>query len=238
MPLIRINTYLQKEGYASRRGADTLIEKGIVFVNGEKATIGQKIDAEKDTVTVEGKDKLEYIYCAYYKPRGIVTVNAQDEEEEIKDVLNDMQDKSLFPVGRLDKESEGLIILTNDGRVTSALTGKDTVFEKEYRVSIDRDITNTFIQKMRNGVTINIGIKKYVTKPTQIRKVTNTSFDIILTEGKNRQIRKMSGACGGKVTMLKRIRIETISLGRLKAGQLKLIKGDELKEFLTLLNIK
>lgn len=236
---LRLNTYLQQQGYASRRGADTLIEKGLVLVDGKTASIGQKIDPEKATVEVKGIEKIDYVYCVYNKPRGIVTVNAQGDEEEIKDTLNeDMKAKNLFPVGRLDKESEGLIVLTNDGRITKALTGKDTVFEKEYRVTIDRNLTNTFLQKMRNGVVIDLGSKKYTTKPTKIRKVTDATFDIVLTEGKNRQIRRMTGACGAKVTVLKRIRIENLTLNKLKPSQLRILKGTELEEFLTILNIK
>lgn len=227
---IRINKYLSLKGYASRREADRLVEEGLVFINGEKAELGSKV-TETDTVDVNGVESKERIYMAYFKPAGIVTIGAQEDEKEIKDVLK--VDDSIFPVGRLDKASHGLIILTNDGRVTQRLLHPDQGHEKEYAVIVDKPITHTFITQMSAGVDI----KGNRTKKAMVRRTSKTSFDIILTEGKNRQIRRMASALGYEVRDLKRFRIENIKLGKLKAGQYRILKGDELQEFLGILNL-
>lgn len=227
---MRINKYLSEHGYASRREADKLVEAGKVFINGTKAELGSKV-AEGDDVRVEGIESKARAYMAYFKPTGVVTIGAQEGEKEIKDVLN--LDDGIFPVGRLDKASHGLIILTNDGRITQRLLHPDQAHEKEYAVIVDKPITHTFLTQMANGVDI----KGHHTKPTKIRRTSKQSFDIVLTEGKNRQIRRMCTALGYEVRDLQRFRIENIQLGKLKAGQYRILKGAELDEFLKILGL-
>jgi|SRR3989338_4871264 len=227
---IRINKYLAERGISTRRGGDTLIEKGFVFINNKKAKLGDKVN-EKDIVRIENENKLGYVYYAYYKPTGIVTVGAQGNEKEIKDVIP-LHD--VFPVGRLDKETHGLIILTNDGRVTKQLLDHKLGYEKEYSVIVDKAITHTFLMNMLRGVDI----KGSKTKRSKIRKVNQTMFEIVLTEGKNRQIRRMCEALGFQVRDLKRFRIENIELEKMKAGQYRKIDGKELSDFLRILKIK
>lgn len=227
---MRINKYLSQHGYSSRREADRLVEEGKVFINGSRAELGSKV-TENDKVRVEGVESKERVYMAYFKPAGIVTIGAQEGEKEIKDVLN--LDDGMFPVGRLDKATHGLIILTNDGRVTQRLLHPDQAHEKEYSVIVDKPITHTFLTQMATGVDI----KGHRTKETKIRRTSKTSFDIVLTEGKNRQIRRMCTALGYEVRDLKRFRVENIELGKLKAGQYRILKGTELEEFLNILNL-
>lgn len=223
---IRINRYLALKRYASRRGADQLVEGGLVTINGTIATLGDQVQ-ENDIVEVIDHTPHSNVYLAYYKPRGIVTVGAQENETEIADILE--YKIPVFPVGRLDKDSEGLIILTNDGRLTTQLL--DTNTEKEYAVTVDKPIAHSFLVHMRNGVKIKIPTKGgqkrwYTTKPTKVRRTGPTTFEIVLTEGKNRQIRRMCSALGYSVTQLKRFRIDEIDLGNLSSGQYRKIKGD------------
>ena len=220
---IRINKYLAQKNYASRREADELVERGFVTINGAPATLGDMVN-EGDDVNVIDHERAPYTYYAYYKPRGIVTIGAQGNETEITDATHFPVD--VFPIGRLDKDSEGLIIMTNDGRITDPLLSPDHTHEKEYAVTVDRPITHQAMVKMRNGVRIDIGRKKYTTKKTRLRRTSKNSFDIILTEGKNRQIRKMCGAVGFKVIALKRFRIMDISLDDMKPGQYRDLGSD------------
>lgn len=227
---MRINKYLSQNGYASRRRADELVQEGRVFINGKKAELGSQV-LEKDVVTLDGVTKEENVYMAYFKPTGIVTIGAQEGEKEIKDVLK--LSEKIFPVGRLDKDSHGLILLTNDGRVTQRLLHPTQGHEKEYTVIVNKPITHTFISEMSRGVDI----KGSRTKPTKVRRTSKMSFDIVLTEGKNRQIRRMCTALGYEVKDLQRFRIINIQLGKLKAGQFRIVKGDELDEFLKILKL-
>ncbi len=227
---MRINKYLSQNGYASRRRADELVKEGRVFINGKKAELGSQV-LEKDVVTLDGVTKEENVYMAYFKPTGIVTIGAQEGEKEIKDVLK--LSEKIFPVGRLDKDSHGLILLTNDGRVTQRLLHPTQGHEKEYAVIVNKPITHTFISEMSRGVDI----KGSRTKPTKVRRTSKMSFDIVLTEGKNRQIRRMCTALGYEVKDLQRFRIINIQLGKLKAGQFRIIKGEELDEFLKILKL-
>jgi 23S rRNA pseudouridine2604 synthase len=227
---MRINKYLSQNGYASRREADKLVEDGKVFINGSIAELGSKVN-EGDEVRVQGAESKERVYMTYFKPTGIVTIGAQEGEKEIKDVLD--VDDSIFPVGRLDKASHGLIILTNDGRVTQRLLHPTQGHEKEYSVIVDKPITHTFLTQMASGVDI----KDHRTKQTKIRRTSRTSFDIVLTEGKNRQIRRMCAALGYEVRDLKRFRVANIELGKLRAGQYRILKGEELEKFLGILKL-
>jgi len=234
----RINKYLAEQQYASRREADLLIDSGKVYINGKIAKLGDVVK-EGDEVKVVGMEKSQKAYYAYYKPRGIVTVNAQyKDEKEIKDVTKFPE--KVYPLGRLDKESEGLIILTNDGRLTDALLNPKRQHEKEYSVDVNEKLTNSHIQKLQHGINIgHVGTnKKYITKPALVRKNSAQSFDIVLTEGKNRQIRRMCGALGLSVERLKRFRILHISLENLKPGQFRKIEGKELETLLKVSKIE
>lgn len=230
-PTIRLNKYLADKNYASRRGADILIQQRRVFVNGERAVLGQMVK-EGDVVEVVGREAQENEYFAYYKPRGVVTIGAQGEEKEIKDITD--FPPGIFPLGRLDKDSEGLIIMTNDGRITDPLLSPESEHEKEYTVTIGQPVTHQLLVQLSQGVKIgNVGkIRNYQTKKTEIRRRTKNSFDIILREGKNRQIRKMCGALGVKVTRLKRFRIINVKLRGLRSNTYRKLKDKELKEFL------
>jgi len=227
----RLNKYLAEQNYASRRGADELIESGKVFINGKKAVLGDKV-GPNDKVEVKGMQAKEFEYYAYYKPRGVVTIGAQEGEKEIKDVT-DLPD-DIFPLGRLDKDSEGLIIMTNDGRITEALLSPTSKHEKEYSVTTDKPVSHILLVRLSQGVQIGKAgqTRNYKTKKTEVRRTSRDSFDIILREGKNRQIRRMCGAVGFQVNKLKRFRIMYISLGKLKPNTYRKLKGKELEDFL------
>lgn len=226
---VRINKYLADIGLSTRKGADELIERGIVMVNGKPAKLGQQIK-ENDIVTVLGKEsfKKDYKYFIYNKPRGVVTVGKQANEREIKDLIN--LDQSFFPVGRLDKDSSGLIIITNDPRVTNRLLSPKFEHEKEYFVEVDKDINNTLLAGLKNGVIIGY---KEKTKPALVKKVGDRTFNIVITEGKNRQIRRMCKAYGYEVIKLRRFRIMNIEDQKLRIGELKEIPQKKLAEFLS-----
>lgn len=227
----RINKWLADHQYASRRDADVLIEKGKVFINNKKAVLGDKVE-DGDNVEVRGAEAEEKAYYIFNKPEGVVTVNAQKGEEEI---LNTVEfPEKVYPVGRLDKETEGLIIFTNDGRVATNLLKPDAGTEKEYTVTIDKPITHQFLMRMKHGVDIGVvgKTRHYKTKPVKIRKTGPKKFDIVLTEGKNRQIRRMCGALGFKVVKLRRFRIGELQLGSLKKGQYRKLKKSEIKSIL------
>ena len=219
---MRINKYLAHNQYCSRREADTFIEEGRVFINAKVAQLGDQVN-EDDEVTVEGVRRTNKVTYAYYKPRGIVTTGAQlDNEKEILDVTQFPE--KVFPIGRLDKDSEGLIIMTNDGTLTTRLLENDV--EKEYSVTVGKAITHSFLIHMRNGVKIKIptksnGSKWYTTKNTKIRRTSPITFDIVLTEGKNRQIRRMCAALGYEVEKLKRFRVGDIEIEKLKKGEFR-----------------
>lgn len=228
---IRINKYLAEKNYSSRRGADELIESGKVFINGKRATLGDKVGLE-DRVEVKGMQAKEFEYYAYYKPKGVVTIGAQNDEKEIKDVTDLPSD--IFPLGRLDKDSEGLLIMTNDGRITEALLSPKAKHEKEYTVTVDKPVSHQLLVRLSQGVSIGKTgtTRNYKTKKTEVRRADKESFDIILREGKNRQIRRMCGAVGFQVKKLRRFRIMNITLGKLKPNTYRKLKGKELTDFL------
>jgi len=224
---VRLNRYLAHKGFSTRRGADELITKGLVKINDKVAVLGDKVESVDDKVEVSTKviAKMEgsYRYLAYYKPRGIST-DVQAEGESIKSSLPAL--RGLFPLGRLDKDSEGLVILTNDGRLTDRVLSPDRVHEKEYLVKVDKFITDTFIRHLERGILI----ETYKTKPSQARRAGETLFRIVLTEGKKHQIRRMCAAEGFQVLELKRLRIMNIKLGNLTSGEYRDIVGTELAE--------
>lgn len=221
---IRINRYLYLKGFCSRRKADQLIEKGDILINGKVAVLGTKV-LDGDEVTV-GKQvrklQSEYKYFLYHKPRGIVSHNPQGDEKSVEDVSG--LGNNFFPVGRLDKASHGLMLLTNDGRIVNQLLSPEFAHEREYVVRVDKKITNSFITRMKKGVNI----EGYMTKPSIARKVNDFTFNITLTEGKKHQIRRMTVALGYQVKDLKRIRIMDFTLNNTEEGQTKeLLKGEK-----------
>ena len=226
---MRINKYLAQEKIASRREADVLLEAKKVLVNGKVAVIGQKIN-EGDKVEVKGTTK-KYVYLAYYKGRGIITHSPTENETDIVTRLKkDYSLTDVFPVGRLDKDSEGLIIVTNDGRMTGPLLDPAAKHEKEYEVLVDKPLTTMFSKLMALGVDI----EGYRTKPAKVVTFpkNDKKFLLTLTEGKKHQIRRMCAALGYQVQSLKRVRIMSILIGDLKPNQYRKIAGNELKTFL------
>lgn len=206
----RINKYLSEVGYCSRRAADRLIEQGRVTINGQVPEMGTKI-TDGDAVKVDGKwiteSQEKPVYLAFNKPIGIVcTTNTRVEKDNIIDFIS--YPKRIFPIGRLDKPSEGLIFLTDDGDIVNKILRARNGHDKEYLVAVDRPITEDFLRKMRNGVPI-LGT---VTKNCEVTQIGNYEFKIILTQGLNRQIRRMCEYLNYRVKKLKRIRIMNVKL--------------------------
>jgi len=227
---MRINKYLAKEGVATRRGADELVAKGKVLINGRVAVLGDKVQ-ESDRVELVGKmNPKKYVYYAYNKPVGVITHSPQLGEPDIKTSVP----MDVFPVGRLDKDSSGLIILTNDGRVTDRLLNPEYDHEKEYRVRTLDPLREGFKKAMEGGVNI----EGYLTAPCTVRKSGPNSFNITLTEGKKHQIRRMVVALHNQVTDLERVRVLNIRLEDLKPGTWRPIMGDELATFLSTIGMK
>jgi 23S rRNA pseudouridine2604 synthase len=216
---MRINQYLAKKGYATRRGADELIEKKLVLINGRFAVLGDKVN-EGDAVEVRPNKKAKiYEYYAYNKGIGVAT--------ESINILG------LFPVGRLDKESHGLIILTNDGRITDRLLNPIHTHDKEYIVEVKEKLRGNFKDKMEAGVQI----EEEKTAPCKVQILGDRKFSVVLTEGKKHQIRRMCSALFAEVDGLKRVRIMNISLGNLGSNQYRKIEGEELSIFLKSLGL-
>lgn len=229
----RINKYLSEVGYCSRRAADKLIEQGRVTINDKVPEMGTKVK-EGDVVKVDGilvnEPKEQPVYLAFNKPIGIVcTTDTGVEKDNIIDFIN--YPKRIFPIGRLDKPSEGLIFLTNDGDIVNKILRARNNHEKEYLVTVDKPITTEFLRKMRNGVPI----LDTVTRKCEVIKVSNYQFRIILTQGLNRQIRRMTEYLGYNVKKLKRIRIMNVRLD-LPVGKWRDLTTDELQEINRLVN--
>lgn len=210
MEKIRINKYLSEVGYCSRRAADKLLEEGRIKINGVIPELGTKI-SDDDVVEVDGKPIRESeekpVYIAFNKPVGIVcTTDTKREKNNIVDYIN--HPKRIFPIGRLDKPSEGLILLTSDGDIVNKILRARNNHEKEYIVRVDKPINPKFLDKMRNGVPI----LDTVTKKCEVDKIDDMTFRIVLTQGLNRQIRRMCEYLGYEVKKLKRIRIMNIKL--------------------------
>ena len=221
----RINKYLSESGYCSRRAADRLIEEGKVTINGEIPEMGTKVK-EDDQVEVEGQiieklTKQKKIYLAFHKPVGIVcTTDRRVEPDNIIDFIK--YPKRIFPIGRLDKSSEGLIFLTNDGDIVNKILRARNNHEKEYIVIVNRQINKDFIQRMSNGVEI----LETITKNCFVKQLGAKKFKIILTQGLNRQIRRMCEALGYRVQSLKRVRIMNIKLDIPKGKYREFTKGE------------
>ena len=229
----RINKYLSEVGFCSRRAADILIEEGKVTINGEITEIGSKVE-EGDQVEVEGQKiinptKQKNIYLAFNKPTGIVcTTDRRVEPDNIIDFIK--YPRRIFPIGRLDKPSEGLIFLTNDGDIVNKILRARNNHEKEYIVSVNRPINKDFIQRMSNGVEI----LDTITKNCFVKQLGQKKFKIILTQGLNRQIRRMCESLGYRVRSLKRVRIMNIKLD-VPTGKFREITKEELIELNRLL---
>ena len=231
---MRINKYLSSQNYCSRREADGLIKAGMVKINGRTAVLGDKVsESDKVEVSQSAKDRASKLkYYAYHKPAEIVTHTPEEGQHEIREIFP-IKDKTIFPVGRLDKSSRGLIILTNDGRITGKLLGPEMNREKEYMVRVDKKINGFFLNKLSFGLDLG----DFVTKPCQAKQTGADEFSIILTEGKKHQIRRMCDALGFVVKDLQRIRIMNIGLKDLKPNQYREIKGKELETFLSALGL-
>ncbi len=226
----RINKYLAEEKYSTRRGADKLIEAKQVWINGKLAKLGDKVEQD-DHVEVKLKGvQAPRIYVAYNKPKGVVTHSAGPGEREI---IQEVPIKGIFPIGRLDKESHGLIILTNDGRITDRLLGPSYNHEKEYLVKTKGKLRNNFKERMEEGVRID----KETTAPCKVKIIDDYTFKVILTEGKKHQIRRMCVALFQEVEDLERIRIMNITNSHLGTGEYREITGGELEEFLRALDL-
>ena len=224
---VRINKYLAMQNYSTRIGGDDLVKKGLVFINGRKAILGDKV-YEGDEIIVKTKGiKKEYVYYAYNKNVNIST----NPDSASKDILQVTKfPVRVFPVGRLDKDSHGLIIMTNDGRITDRLLSPKYVHEKEYIVKVDNPFSDSFFSLMQNGVHFDGFISKKC-KVTRTPK-TRDSFHIVLTEGKKRQIRRMCEALHHEVIDLRRIRVMNIELNDLQIGEFRQLEKEELKTFL------
>lgn len=243
MHTMRINKYLAEKQYASRRGADELIKQKRVTINGRLAVLGDEV---KDEDVIEVKKSIldkAPIYLAYNKAVGVVTHSPKEDEEDImmtiKPLLKgELHKAKLFPIGRLDKDSHGLIILTDDGRITGKLLNPEEKHEKEYIVEVKNKIPQNFEMMMERGVTIRDDEGSYKTKPCIVHILGDRKFSIILTEGKKRQIRRMCEVLGNEVKDLKRVRIMNIELGFLSPNNVRRIKGEELDQFLLELGVK
>ena len=223
----RINKYLSEIGYCSRRPADKLLEEGRITINGKKAPLGEKVE-EGDVVAVNGRvvspRSAKHVYIALNKPRGIVcTTDRRVEKDNIIDFIGHPQ--RIFPIGRLDKPSEGLILLTSDGDIVNKILRARNNHEKEYLVQVNKPITKDFLRRMRNGLPI-LGT---VTRKCVLEQVGPVTFRIILTQGLNRQIRRMCEYLDYRVKRLKRIRIMNIKLD-LPVGKWRDLSNRELKE--------
>lgn len=231
MERIRLNKYISEAGICSRREADRLIESGQVLVDGVRASCGMKVQpgqrVQVGSRIIGGKD--EKVVLAVYKPVGIICTEDRRTKNNIVRFLD-------YPVrvtyaGRLDKDSEGLLLMTNDGDLINQIMRGRNLHEKEYKVTVDREITEDFIKKMSAGVHIVDEEKGLdaVTRPCTVRREGKYTFRIILTQGLNRQIRRMCQACGCRVRTLKRVRIMNIVLGDLKPGEYRKVEGEELE---------
>ncbi|MCM3130912.1 pseudouridine synthase [Paenibacillus provencensis] len=231
---MRINKFISETGYCSRREADKLVDSGKVTINGVVAVLGSQA-GEGDEVLVDGKPlraKGNTVYIALNKPVGITSTTEQHIEGNIVDFVGHKE--RIFPIGRLDKDSEGLILMTNDGDIVNKILRAEGKHEKEYIVTVNRPVTESFLRGMASGVKI-LGER---TLPCTVTRISDKTFRIILTEGKNRQIRRMCSAFGYEVRKLKRIRIMNIHLGSQAIGTWRELSEQEKSELGNLLNYK
>jgi 23S rRNA pseudouridine2604 synthase len=231
---MRINNYISSAGICSRRQADELISQGRVKINGQKAEIGQDVNPG-DKVEVNGeylKPVKDFVYIVLNKPVGITCTTERHIKGNIIDFIN--HPERIFPIGRLDKESEGLILLTSDGSIVNEILMDKNKYEKEYIVSVNNEITSAFIEGMSKGVRIFNPVKNTYTRTNRCKvvKIDSHIFKIILTQGLNRQIRRMCSNFGYEVIKLKRIRIMNIDLRNLPVGKWRNLTKEEVKSLL------
>ncbi|MDD5623982.1 MAG: pseudouridine synthase [Candidatus Peribacteraceae bacterium] len=245
--LERLQKILSARGICSRRKAEEYIQQGLVKVNGVPAVLGQKADPERDHIEVAGEvieARRDMLYYLMNKPTGVVTTNIEKKNgrgehragasaPSIRDLLPASLQGKLFPVGRLDKDSEGLLLLTNDGVLAYRLTHPKFDHEKEYEVTVEHPIMEGALAKMRKGMTI-LGEK---TKPAQVRSTGLKAFTIALTEGKNRQIRRMCQKIGNPVVSLRRVRIMTLRDPHLKSGRIRPLTAEEKAQLLAAIGL-
>jgi len=227
---MRINKYISERGICSRREADKLLEEKRVTINGKIAEMGSQV-GPKDFVKIDNKPirgQVDHVYLALNKPVGIVSTTDTDEPNNIVTFVN--YSKRIFPIGRLDKDSEGLILLTNDGDIVNKILRAGNAHEKEYTVTVNKPMTEAFLEGMSQGVPI-LGV---VTQPCPIKPLNQTSFKIILTEGLNRQIRRMCEYFGYEVIKLKRTRIMHIQLKDLAQGKWRHLTKEEITKLFSL----
>ncbi|MBU7319104.1 23S rRNA pseudouridine(2604) synthase RluF [Paenibacillus oleatilyticus] len=226
---MRINKYISETGICSRREADQLIEGKRVTINGQLAELGSRV-SEGDDVRIDGKpisEKKKHVYIALHKPVGITSTTERHVRGNIVDFVGHRE--RIFPIGRLDKDSEGLILLTNDGDIVNKILRSEHEHEKEYIVTVNKPVTSMFLQGMASGVRI-LGT---VTKPCKVNRIDDRTFRIVLTQGLNRQIRRMSAAFGYEVRRLKRVRIMNIKLAGLPVGQWRDLTPEELDKLMS-----
>lgn len=232
---MRINKFISETGYCSRREADKLVESGKVTINGVTALLGSQAEPG-DEVRINGvplqEKSSKHVYIALNKPVGITSTTEQHVKGNIVDFVG--HEERIFPIGRLDKDSEGLILLTSDGDIVNKILRSEGKHEKEYIVTVNRPITPSFLKAMGEGVRI-LGA---MTLPCRITRISDRTFRIILVEGKNRQIRRMCSALGYEVQKLQRIRIMNIQLGSLKVGTWRELNEQEKRELGGMLNYK
>ena len=232
---VRLQKYLAECGVASRRKSEEYIEQGKVKVNGNKASIGDKINPKRDTVTVNGKKIVKQKNCTYillHKPRGFITTMSDEMDRKcVAELIKDVPGR-VYPVGRLDRDSEGMLLFTNDGEFANAMTHPTRHVPKTYRVTVRPTITEEQITKLTTGVIVD----DRMTAPAEVRVITKQEvrvvLEIILYEGRNRQIRKMCEEVGLEVARLKRTAIGSIKLGMLKQGAYRELTEDEVRKLM------
>ena len=228
MELVRLNKFLSEAGVCSRREADRWTQEGLIIVNGEIATIGMKVSPDAK-IEINGEPirvEKEKVLLVFHKPAGVVCTAEKREKNNVIDYLK--YPKRIFPIGRLDKDSTGLLLMTNDGDLVNKIMRAGNYHEKEYIVTVNRPITYSFIKKMASGVEI----LDTITRKCKVEKTGEKQFRIVLTQGLNRQIRRMCEALGYRVTALKRVRIMNIQLGDLKEGAYRYLTIEEEKELM------
>lgn len=231
MSQTRLNKYISETGFCSRREADQLIADNRVRVNGQMPQMGQKVTAQ-DKVTIDGKPlkaKPKQVYIAYNKPVGVTCTTEQKIKSNIVSAIN--YPERIFPIGRLDRPSEGLIFLTNEGDIVNKILRSGNNHEKEYIVTVNKPINRTFVSRMAGGIPI----LDTVTKKCHVKQTSSHTFTIVLTQGLNRQIRRMCEYLGYEVVKLKRVRIMNINLNGLRAGQWRHLTVAEMNEINTLI---
>ncbi len=233
---MRLQKYIAHAGICSRRKAEEFILKGQIKVNSQIVTkLGTKVDPEQDLILFNNQKivlkKVSKIYIVVNKPEGYVTSCSQQKTKIILDLID--IDERIYPVGRLDKDSKGLVLLTNDGALHNKLSHPSYNHEKEYIITTLHSISRTALQNITQGMVISKD--KIKTRKTKVKKLADNKFNIILKQGKNRQIRKMVGKTGNKVIVLKRIRMANINLGSLKEGKWRYLNQNEIKQLTNLI---